>query len=398
MTSSSYKDATHFLSVIILRISVMDCYITSELVGPFLFGVGTFSSIGVAIGSLFELVREITDSGLPIAIALKVLLLQMPYFISLALPTATLLATLIGYSRLSSDSELIALRSCGISIHRLVLPALIASTILTGVNFTFNELVVPAARFEAAITLERALKKEKPSFRESNIFYPEYGKIKRPDGKKLRILTRLFYAEQFDGQQMSGLTIIDRSHGQLNQIIVSESAAWNPTENIWDFFNGTIYIVDPKGSYRQIVKFDRQQLQLPRAPLDLAARSRDYGEMNIAQSRAYLKIIQTGGNEKKIIKLKIRIQQRYALPFACIAFGLIGAALGIQQHTSRGTGFGISVLAVFIYYMLMSIGDALGLSSIITPWMAGWLPTTCAFGVGILLLLRQLRDSSAARK
>lgn len=392
MISSSYKDATNILSGIIPRISVMDRYITSELVAPFLFGVGAFSSIGVAIGSMFELVREITDSGLPIAIAIKIMLLQMPYFISLALPTAMLLATLIGYSRLSSDSELIALRSCGISIYRLVLPALILSIIMTGVTFTFNELVVPAARYEAAITLEKALKKEKPKFRESNIFYPEYGKIKMPDGKKVTVLTRLFYAEQFDGQKMSGLTIIDRSQGQLNQIIVSKSAAWNPTENIWDFFNGTIYIVEPDGSYRNIIKFDRQQVQLPRAPLDLAARGRDYGEMNIAQSKAYLKIIQMSGNEKKIIKLKIRIQQRYALPFACVAFGLMGAALGIRpQRTGRGTGFGISVLAVFIYYLLMSIGDALGLNGIITPWMAGWLPTTCGFGVGVLLLIRAAR-------
>lgn len=392
MISSSYKGATNFFSGIIPRISVMDRYIAAELVAPFLFGVGAFSAIGLAIGSLFELVREITDSGLPIAIGLKVLLLQVPYFISLALPMAMLLATLIGYSRLSSDSELIALRSCGISIYRLVLPALLLSIIMTGVTFTFNELVVPAARYEAAITLEKALKKEKPNFRESNIFYPEYGKIKRPDGKKIRVLTRLFYAEQFDGRQMSGLTIVDRSHGQLNQIIVSESAEWNPTENIWDFFNGTIYLVAPDGSYRNIIKFDRQQLQLPRAPLDLAARGRDYGEMNIAQSRAYLKIIQMSGKEKKIIKLKIRIQQRYALPFACVAFGLMGAALGIRpQRTGRGTGFGISVLAVFIYYVLMSIGDALGLSGIITPWMAGWLPTTCGLGVGVLLLLRATR-------
>ncbi|MGK7902399.1 MAG: LptF/LptG family permease [Hormoscilla sp.] len=392
MISSSYKDATNLFSGIIPRISVMDRYIAAELVAPFLFGVGAFSAIGLAIGSLFELVREITDSGLPIAIALKVLLLQLPYFISIALPTAMLLATLIGYSRLSSDSELIALRSCGVSIYRLILPALILSLIVTGVNFTFNELVVPAARYEAAITLEKALKKEKPDFRENNIFYPEYGKVEMPDGKKVTILTRLFYAEQFNGRKMSGLTIVDRSHGQLNQIIVSESAEWNPTENIWDFFNGTIYIVAPDGSYRNIIKFDRQQLQLPRAPLDLAARGRDYGEMNIAQSKAYLKIIQMGGKEKKIIKLKIRIQQRYALPFACVAFGSIGAALGIRpQRTGRGTGFGISVLAVFIYYVLMSIGDALGLSGIITPWMAGWLPTTCGFGVGALLLLRAAR-------
>src|SRR4028119_248893 len=105
-------------------IPVMDRYIATELIQPFLFGVGAFSSIGVAIGTLFDLVRRVTDAGLPLGIAVQVLLLKMPEFIAYAFPMSTLLAALMTYSRLSSDSELIALRSCGISIYRLVVPAI----------------------------------------------------------------------------------------------------------------------------------------------------------------------------------------------------------------------------------------------------------------------------------
>jgi len=71
---------------------------------------------------------------------------------------ATLLAALMTYSRLSSDSELIALRSCGVSIYRLVLPAFILSFVVTG-TFLFNEQVVPAANYQAGS--HRALKKER---------------------------------------------------------------------------------------------------------------------------------------------------------------------------------------------------------------------------------------------
>ena len=374
---------------ILPRISVMDRYIALELIAPFLFGLGAFTSVGVAIGALFELVREITESGLPIAIATKIFFLQLPYFISIAIPTSLLLATLIAYSRLSSDNELTALRSCGISIYRMVLPSLAISLVLTAVTFTFNELVVPAARYEATIALEKALDREKPAFQENNIFYSEYGKVEREDGEKVRVLTRLFYAEQFDGDRMSGLTVIDRTQPDFQQILVAESATWNIRENLWEFFNGTIYVVDRTGSYSNIVKFNKQQLQLSRAPLDLAARRRDYGEMNIAQALNYLDIAKLSGNEKRVRKLKIRIQQKVAMPFACLAFGLMGAALGTRPHrTGRATGFGISVLVIFLYYLLMSIGDALGLSGIIVPWMAGWLPTLCALGVGVVLLVR----------
>ncbi|MDA0211153.1 MULTISPECIES: LptF/LptG family permease [Desertifilum] len=391
MTFSSSKTKPKSFYWPIPRISVMDRYIATEFISPFLFGVGAFSSVGVAIGALFELMREVTD-GLPISIAIKVFFLQLPYFISLAFPMSVLLAALLAYGRLSSDSELIALRSCGISIYRLAAPALALSLVITGLTFAFNELVVPAAKYEATLTLRRALNRERPEFRENNIFYPEYGRVQQADGESANVLTRLFYAEQFDGKRMKGLTIVDRSQRNLNQILVAESALWNIQENTWDFFNGTIYLVAPDGSYRNIVKFDQQQLQLPRAPLDLAARGRDYGEMNIAQSLDYLQVIRLSGDDKKIRKLKIRIQQRFALPFACLAFGLMGAALGVRpQRTNRTTGFGISVLVVFFYYLLMSIGDALGLTGAITPWMGAWLPTGTGLGIGLFLLWRIAR-------
>jgi lipopolysaccharide export system permease protein len=170
----------------------MDRYLATELMLPFLFGVGAFSSVGVAVGTAFDLVRKVTDAGLPLEIAVQVMLFKMPEFISFALPMSMLLAAMMTYSRLSADSELIALRSCGISIYRLIAPAVVFSLIVTGMTFVFNELVVPAANYQAGITLEKALVEERPDFKENNIFYPEYGEITQPDGEKVRGLKRLF--------------------------------------------------------------------------------------------------------------------------------------------------------------------------------------------------------------
>jgi lipopolysaccharide export system permease protein len=367
----------------------MDRYLISELLPPFFFGVGVFSSLGVAIGTMFDLVRKVSESGLPLTLAMKILLLKLPFFIVLAFPMSMLLCTLLTYSRLSSDSELIALRSCGVSIYRLVLPAIVMGAVVTGITFFFNELVVPAANYEASVTLDRAVKKKTVFFQENNIIYPEFGKVRRESGAKEEVLLRLFYAEKFDGQRMKGLTILDRSQPDVNQILVAESATWDTETNVWNFFNGTIYMVAPDGSYRNILKFEKQQLNLPRAPLDMASQTRDYDEMNIAESQEYLKLLRQSGKDKKIRKLIIRIQQKYSLPFACLAFGLVGAALGTKpQRTSKATGFGICVVLVFSYYLLMSIGDALGLSGVLSPVMAGWLPTLCGLAMGIVVLVR----------
>lgn len=367
----------------------MDRYLASELLPTFFFGVGAFSSIGVTIDSVFDLVRKVVESGLPVNTAIQVFLLKLPSFIVLAFPMSTLLATLMTYSRLSSESELIALRGCGVSVYRMVLTAVILSLVVTGMTFVFNEQIAPAANYQATLTLEQALKSDKPNLKQQNIFYPEYRDIKEKDGTKTKILSRLFYADQFDGKRMKGLTIIDRSTQNLNQIVVSESAQWNGSQNVWDFYNGTIYVVSPDRSYRSILRFEHQQLQLPRTPLSLAEKSRDYGEMNISEALEQLAVERLGGDRQKIRKLQVRIQQKIALPFVCVVFGLVGAAMGtIPQRTGRGTSFGISVIVIFSYYMIFFISGAMGQAGIFSPFMGAWLPNFIFFGVGAFLLMR----------
>ncbi len=376
----------------LLRLPVLDRYLLLELAMPFLFGVGAFSSVGVAIGTVFDLVRRIAEAGLAIDIALRVLLLKMPEFIVYAFPMSTLLAALMAYSRLSSDSEVVAFRSCGISVYRLVVPAVMFSIVVTGLTFWFNEMIVPASNLQASLILEKAANEERPLFQERNIFYPEYTEIQNQSGQKTRILKRLFYADRFDGKKMQNLTILDWSQDGLNQIIAAESAVWNPAKGLWDFSKGTIYIVAPDGSYRNIVRFQDQQIQLPRAPLDLAGRRLDYGEMNIAQAMQYMDTIALSGDTQRITKLQVRIQQKLSLPFVCIVFGLVGSALGIRpQRTSKATSFGISVVLIFTYYLAAFITGAMGQTGVLSPVMAGWLPNILGLLAGTVILIRAAR-------
>ncbi|HAN73583.1 MAG TPA: permease [Planktothrix sp. UBA8407] len=384
--SKSFSQGKFFLPYI----SVLDRYLIQELIPPFVFGVGLFSSVALTVGTVFDLVRQVAESGLSVAIAVEVFLLKMPEFIVLAFPMAMILSTLMVYGRLSSDSELIALKSCGISIYRLLVPTLIFSLIITGLTFGFNEVIVPAANYKASVTYEQALNEGNLPVQEDNIFYPEYEKIEiEGTDKKFSRLIRLFYAQRFNKGQMLEVTILDLSQPELTQIISSKSANWNFSANTWDFFNGTIYIVNPDGSYRNIVRFDHKQIHLSRTPLDLASRKRDFNEMNIVQAQDYLKLMKLSGDQQKIVKTKVRIQQKYALPFSCVVFALLGVALGSRpQSTSKATSFGISVIVIFGYYLLSFITGALGQKEILTPFFAAWLPTFLGIGIASFLLVR----------
>jgi lipopolysaccharide export system permease protein len=385
--NTSPKSANHINWV--PRISIMDRYLSAEMVAPFLFGVGAFSSIALVIGSLFELVRLITDAGLGIFTAVQIFGLQLPQFMMYSFPMSVLLGTLISYSRLSSDGEITALRSSGVSAYRLVVPALVLSFLVSGMTFLFSEILVPSANWQAKTILKSALKQDNLQFKSKDIFYQQYGEVTQPDGSKEQSLIRSFYARRFDGKKMEGLTILDFSQGTLQQVLSAESAVWVPNSNVWNLENGTTYLIGNDGSYRSILRFDRQELRLPRAPLDLANEQRNSAEMNINELSRHIELVKASGNFKEAKKLEVSLQQKFALPFVCMVFALVGSPLGMRpQRTSAARGFGLSILIIFGYYLLLSMCEALGRVEILSAIAAAWLPNFIGLGAGVFLLSR----------
>ncbi|MGD1866873.1 MAG: LptF/LptG family permease [Phormidesmis sp.] len=384
MTSPTF---TQRISSWMPRVSIMDRYIARELTLPFLFGVGAFSSIAVSIGALFELIRKVAEAGLPASLAFEIFLLSLPTFTVLAFPMSTLLATMMTFSRFSSDSELIAMRGCGVSVKRIVVPAVVLSLLITGLSFAVNEVIAPASTERAALLLAKALDKEKPPFKEGNITFQQ-----QEDDE----LVRFFHAENFDGTVMRGITVVDFSQDDsedgLKQIVSADEAEWDFQRNLWEFRKGTIYAVSPNGSFRQIIRFDQQDLQLPRTPLDLAKRPKKEEEMNIAETREYMNILSQTGDERAVRKLAVAIQRKLAIPFACVVFGLVGSAVGVRpQRTGKATSFGVSVVIIFGYYLLSFITSAMGEAGVVTPFIAGWLPLFLGLGAGLYLLAQVSR-------
>ena len=105
-------------------IPLLDRWILSQLIPPLIFSISAFTVVSVSVGVMFDLVRKIVEFDLPLNIALNVLFFKLPSFVVLSFPMATLLASLLTYSKLSSNSELKALRAIGISFYRIIFPSL----------------------------------------------------------------------------------------------------------------------------------------------------------------------------------------------------------------------------------------------------------------------------------
>ncbi len=358
---------------------------------PFLFGVAAFTSLGMAIGSLFELVRYIVENGMSMTLAAQIFVLRLPSIVVLTFPMSVLLCTLLAYSRLTADSEIVALKACGVSVYRIIAPAIGMSVLVTGLTFVFNEQIVPSATYEASLALAKALETEVPAFKKDNIFYPVFETIQDEKGNVNRELTRILYARRYNQGAMENMTVLDFSQNNLSQIIKAKRGIWLPKEQLWRFEKGVVYGVDQVGNYRNIAKFDTYQMNLSYRPIELVEKSRRRPEeMTVAQLSEYIRLMGEAGQDT--VGLWVQLHQKFAIPFTCVSFALVGATMGLRrQRTTGALGLGVSILIIFFFYVASFLTNAWGQLGVLNPLLAAWLPNLITLGIGGVLLSRVAR-------
>ena len=363
----------------ILSWGTLDRYLLRALSLPFLLSVCAFLSISLTLGAVFDLLRRVSDQGLPLVTAFQIFGLQIPNFLILALPMAMLLSCLMVYNGLARTNEATAFRSLGVSAVRLALPGLVLGLWVTAATFTLSEFVAPAANLQASLLLNQALHQEKPSYKDKNIFYREF----QDD-----LLSRVFYARRFNGSVMQDLTVLTFAKGVLTQILVTESAQWNPATEGWDLLKGTAYSLGADAlTYQNINTFVKTSLTLSRAPLDLATEMRRPDEMGITDTYRYWRLVKGTGDTKQTRQLDVRLQSKLSFPLICIVFALVGSAIGLmQRQRSSAKGFGLSLVIIFGYYTASFITRSLGEAGLLAPFLAAWTPTLVGFMVGGALL------------
>ena len=375
------------------RIPLLDRWLLGELVGPLLFGIAAFTAVSLSVGVVFELVRRVAESGLPLWAAAQVLLLNLPAFLVLAFPMATLMATLLAFSRLSGNSELTALRSVGVSTRRMVMPALALALVMSLLTFLFNDAIVPRANLAAANTLNRALGQAIATETADNTLYSRFGPLTAPDGQVGQGLSQLFYARRFEKGQMKDVTVLDFSRLGQRQMLTAQTGTWNPAAGMWEFRQGRLISVDETGGQTTSAEFDRYLYPLGQGPVEVAQLPTDANQMTVAQARRAERLLAEANNLKEARRLRVRIQEKFAFPSICLVFGLVGSALGVRPNsrTSRSQGFGISVLLIFGYYLMSFIFSSLGVKGTLWPVVSAWMPVLIGLAAGAWLLRQASR-------
>jgi lipopolysaccharide export system permease protein len=153
---------------------------------------------------------------------------------------------------------------------------------------------------------------------------------------------------------------------------------------------------------RKLVKLDFQEL----FPDEFSSQLRRNNESKPISQNAVLRIQRMGdqieseanivnGYRRSINSLWVEVHKKYSIPFACLVFVLIGAPLGILVRQSGFAAAGwLSIAFFLIYWAFLIGGEQLADRMILSPRMAMWSPNVFVGMIGLLLLIRALKEST----
>jgi len=372
-------------------VKILDRYIMASIAGTFLFSIAMFMGLLLAMDLMKKLVELIAEQGVPATIALKIFAYRIPGMLVYAFPMSVLLSILLVFNRMSSESEMVAIRAAGISFARIVVPALLFALVVTGLTYMISDFFVPTAGKRAAELTAEALVKRTSS---KPVAFPHV----RDDG---RILYTVFAANlDMKRNEMHGVVLEMYRNGEPSVRVYARLAKWLPREGRWEFLppysvksvdlqhNDSITIEPLTANSRvDIVSY---VLRLKESPFELAAGKKQSEEFTSPELRAFVEHLQAiGGNPDQLGKARMWLVQRFATPFTCLVFALIGAPLGLRHHrTSNAMGLGISLLVIFAYYFFSVYLNTFGETDKMSPALAAWLPNILGGLLGVVLIYR----------
>lgn len=359
---------------------IIDKYIITELLWPFIFGVCAFSSMFIGGGTMYRIAQYITKFGASAIVVAKLFIYSLPGVIVLTFPMSVLLATLLCYGRLSASSELIAMRAAGLSFYRLTAPVLITAFFISAFAIVFNETLVPAANEAYNATIATEIKgNTKPKSQEHLVLLE-----KAKDG-----IGRLTYARRYDENSavMQQVTVQEFENNRPVRIETADTAV--RYDGGMALQNGVIQDIVSADSTR-IMNFNQQFLPEESKQGSSTAVQKSSDEMTIRELKRAAAALQDGDRKKNVYL--VELHKRAAIPAACVFFALVGAPLALSSpRSSSASGLGYSIIIIFLYYIVMTIGSALGQNGVLPAMLAAWLPNLAALVPGIYLLRRAAR-------
>lgn len=345
-----------------------------------------------------RLAELIIYTDLPFSLLGSIGAALLPGVLTFSIPLATLAGIIVGYSRMGSDSEIVAMRSAGVGSWTMIWPALLIGLIFSGATTYLHLKEAPeAARALERIALRGALAKlDSPVEPRTFSTLPRYVIYVRDGDKALGTWGRVFIFAQRKDQPNEVYTArsgrIDSSGEQSELVLSDVLSAKFPGRNEQPAEPGETPAPAPNQGEKSYVveRFDQLRFSINTGRADIVQRLNQRDTHADAMDWDELRERTVTGTVEQQREAARILNRRAALSLAPFVFSLIGAALGLRvRRGGRSIGVLLSLIVVIVYYLLSLLGESLARVGTVSPNVGPWIATVFILCVGLLFLLVQ---------
>jgi LPS export ABC transporter permease LptG/LPS export ABC transporter permease LptF len=357
---------------------ILDTYILTNFAFYFTMLLASFVSMS-QIYNFFELLGDIVRNRIPLAKVFTYLFFLTPQLIYKTLPISVLVGVLVTFGMLTKHNEVTAFKACGVSLYRLAIPILVASTFLSGGLFAFDHYYVPEANRR-----QDALRNEIKGRAVQTYLSPERKWI---FGKGPRI----YYYKFFDKDEnvMGGVIVyeLEPNTYQLVRQISAERAHWQASLKTWVFENGWRREFHGNMSV-PLTAFQAQTFaELNEPPSYFLKEVKQDSQMNFQELDSYIRDLQQSGFNT--VKLRVQFYQKFSVPLFVLIMAMISIPFAfLVGNRGAMAGIGVSIGIAITYWGIGLLFEKIGDVNQLPPAIAAWSPDALFSLTGLYLLLR----------
>lgn len=339
----------------------IDIYILKNTVVPLLATLG-ISALLLLLEKMLSLFDFVINQGGPIDVVWQMLGNLMPQYLTLVIPLAMFLGVLLATRKFALSSELDAFLSCGLSLHRLLVPSIFLALILLLVNILVVGFVQPYSKYAYEELIFDVRSGALGAAIKSNEF-TDLG-----EGLTLRI----------EESRNSGRELLDifaqkeDEDGHIYSVSAKRGSFFaSPDQKyiILRLFEGTLIDFDLNQSRPRILNFDMHDLPLE-VPMFEQFRTRG----DDAEEMTFAELWQERDSEDDGVIATLHSRAARALSILIVPFLAVPLGL-VAKRSGRALGISVGVFILLLYHKVLEFGLDFSAEGIISPWLSIWAPT-----------------------